>query len=267
MFIDTHAHLNFPDFDNDLDQVIKDSIGNGVEKIICASSNLKDSQKAIELAQKYPGIIYALVGIHPQKTDPENQNSVKVQVQELEGLVLSEVEWIAGIGECGLDFSPAPPGEEDRNKEDQYYLFEEQVKLALKYNLPICVHSRKSSDETVTFLTKNYLSSGKKLRGVLHCYAAGKKNISKLLEIGFFFGLDGNLTYDEGLQNVVKEIPLEKIILETDSPFLSPSPFRGLRNEPKNVRLIAETIAKVKGIPFSKVEEQTTKNSIQIFKL
>lgn len=261
--IDTHAHLNFSDYKNDLDSVIKSSVGEGVGKILCASSNLEDSRKAIELAQKYSETIYALVGIHPQKTDPENQSSIETQIQELERLIRQK--GVVGIGECGLDFSPAPPGEEDRTKEEQYFLFKEQAKLALKYHLPLCVHSRKSSEETVAFLTNEYRSAPKKLRGVLHCYAAGRKNISKLIEIGFFFGLDGNLTYDEGLQNVVRDIPLKNILLETDSPFLAPLPHRGLRNEPKNVKIIADCLAKLKNIPLAKVAEITTKNTQKLF--
>src|SRR5450830_795720 len=112
MLIDTHCHLNFSDFNDDLSAVVKNSIDSGVEKIICASSNIKDSQKAIELAQKYPGTIYALVGIHPQKTDPENNDSLETQLKQLEEL--AQKKGVAGIGECGLDYSSAPPGEENR---------------------------------------------------------------------------------------------------------------------------------------------------------
>lgn len=274
MLIDTHCHLNFSDYQNDLNKVINDSIKAGVEKIICASSNLDDSSKAIKLAQKYPGVIYAMVGIHPQQTDLGNHDSLEVQIKKLEELILSasslsanRSEWIAGIGECGLDYSPAPPGEKDRTKKDQSFLFEEQINLACKYNLPVCVHSRKSSDETVTFLEEKFFASKNQLRGVLHCYAAGKRNIQRLLKIGFYFGVNGNITYDEGLQNVIKNIPLERIILETDSPFLSPLPLRGLRNEPKNVNIIAIFLAKILNKNVEDVERNTFNNSHRLFNL
>ena len=123
--IDTHAHLNFPDFEKDLEEIVERSQAEGVTKIICVSSNLKDSQKSIDIARKFPGVVYAVVGLHPQKTDPENKNSVQAQVQELERLA-GEKE-VVGIGECGLDFSEAPPGEENRTKEEQYFLFESQI--------------------------------------------------------------------------------------------------------------------------------------------
>jgi TatD DNase family protein len=266
MFIDTHCHLNFPDYQNDLDQVVKNSVDSGVEKIICASSNLEDSKRAVGLAQKYPGIIYALVGIHPQQTDPENSDSLDSQLNQLDKLVKSP--GIVGIGECGLDYSSAPPGEKNRTKEEQYSLFEGQIKLAQKYNLPISIHSRKAYDETLDFLASRIpFPVSSYLQGVWHCYSGGKSKIQKVIELGLYFGIDGNITYDDGLQNVVKEIPLEKIVLETDSPFLSPLPSRSLRNEPKNVKITAEFLAKIKSIPFDKVVEITTQNAVQIFKL
>ncbi|PIU03417.1 hypothetical protein COT44_03160 [Candidatus Shapirobacteria bacterium CG08_land_8_20_14_0_20_39_18] len=270
MLVDTHCHLNFPDYENDLDQVIKNAVENDVTKIICASSNIQDSKRAIELAQKYPGIVYALVGIHPQQTDPNNQNTVKVQVQELEGLVLSGSEWIAGIGECGLDYSPAPPPEKNRTKGEQSFVFEQQIKLALKYNLPISIHSRKATDETIKILSK-YFPSNPSFpscpSGVWHCYAGGKSKVQKITGLGLYFGVDGNLTYDEGLQNVIKAIPLEKIVLETDAPFLAPVPYRGLRNEPKNVKMIGDFLAKLKNVSSADLAQITTQNAKKIFKI
>ncbi|MBM3209286.1 TatD family deoxyribonuclease [Candidatus Shapirobacteria bacterium] len=260
--VDTHAHLNFPDYQNDLGKVIKDSLKNGVKMIICVSSNLADAKKAIEIAKKYPGIVYAAVGIHPQKTD-KNPDSPAVQLGQLAQLAQSPE--VVAVGECGLDFSPAPPGEEDRPKEEQLFLFEEQIELALKLALPINVHSRKASDETLGVLEKHFNLSNRKLKGVWHCYSGGKGDIKKVTEIGFFFGIDGNLTYDSGLQNVVMQIPLEKIVLETDCPFLSPAPFRGLRNSPGNVRIITEFLANLKGASFAEVSHVTSKNAKELF--
>ncbi len=263
--IDTHAHLNFPDYKNDLEKVINRSLGKGVRKIICVSSNLADSTKAINISKKYPNIVYATVGIHPHQTDFQEKMSIKEQIKKLKELV-KEKEIVA-IGECGLDFSPAPPMEKDRPEKEQIFLFKKQTEIALDLSLPILVHSRKTFPQVITILKEYYQSSKKQLKGILHCFSAGRKAIKEVEEIGFYFGVDGNLTYDIGLQNVVKEIPLEKILLETDCPFLSPEPYRGLRNEPKNVRIIAEFLAKIKETTFEKVARITTQNAKNLLKI
>ncbi|MCX6724813.1 MAG: TatD family hydrolase [Candidatus Shapirobacteria bacterium] len=273
MLVDTHAHLNFPDFKDDLDEVIKRSVENDVKKIICVSSNLADSAKAIEIAKKYPGVVYAAVGIHPHQTNPQEKLTLKEQIKELNKL--AQAKEVIAIGECGLDFSPAPPIEKDRPEKEQIFLFEKQIELALSLNLPVSIHSRKAFDEVFAILKKYFHSSKGKLKGVVHCYSGSKSDIKKIEEIGFYFGLDGNLTYDLGLQNVAKLIPLEKILLETDCPFLFPEPYCGLRNEaysasfwrnePKNVRIIAEFLAQLKGLTLNQLAKIFTKNTYAAF--
>lgn len=258
MLVDTHAHLNFPDYEKDLDEVIKRSLKAGVEKIICVSSNIADSKKAIEIAIKYPKTVFAAVGIHPQQTDPENSTSLINQINELKKLASGNK--VIAIGECGLDFSPAPPPELDRTKKDQIYLFKEQIKLAQKLNLPILIHCRKSFADTI-----EVLGGFKNLHGVFHCYSGGKKGIEKVNQLGLLFGVDGNLTYDEGLQNVFRLIPLDKIVLETDCPFLAPKPSRGKRSEPAHIKNIAEALAKIKNVSLEKVMQITTQNAKNIF--
>ncbi len=257
MLIDTHAHLNFPDYDKDLDGVVGRAIEAGVKKIICVSSNTTDSQKAVEIAKKYPGVVFAAVGIHPQQTDPENKNPLEKQIEKL--AKLAKEKQVVAIGECGLDLSPAPPPEKDRTQDQQRFLFENQIKIAKELGLPLLIHSRKALEQTVETLKKF-----KSLKGVFHCYAGGKKGIKKVLGLGFYFGVDGNLTYDEGLQNVFRQIPLEKIVLETDCPFLAPFPFRGQRNEPAYVKIIAKKLAEIKNVPFEKVTKITTKNALEL---
>ena len=259
MFIDTHAHLNFPDYKDDLKEVIKRSLENGVKKIICASSSLKDSIKAIEIAKKYPGIVYAAVGIHPHQTDLQEKASTEEQIEKLKELANKKA--VVAIGECGLDFSPAPPMEKDRLEKEQLFLFKKQIEIALALNLPLLIHARKALPQVLEILHSFQNKPG----GVFHCYSGGKSDIKKVEELGFSFGLDGNLTYDVGLQNVVKEIPLEEILLETDSPFLSPEPYRGLRNEPKNVKIIAEFLAQLKGLPLKQVIKTIAKNTHATF--
>ena len=262
MLIDTHAHLNFKDYKDDLNKVIKHSVKNGVTKIICVSSNIGESEKAIKITQKYSGVVHAAVGIHPHQTDPETKLSPEEQIKKLGELARNKE--VVAIGECGFDYSPAPPGEKDRSKKEQALLFKRQIELALEAKMPINVHSREAFSETIEALNK-YASP--KLKGVLHCYSAGKKGIEKVNQLDFYFGVDGNLTYDVGLQNVFKQIPLEKIILETDCPFLSPEPLRGTRNEPAHVKIIAECLAKLKGVSIEKVAKITTENAKNLFKI
>lgn len=254
MLVDTHAHLNFPDYEKDLEEVIKRAQENGVEKIICVSSNVGDSEKSIEIGRKYPGIAYPAIGIHPQQTDPENTDSPETQIEKLSALATDKK--VVAIGECGLDYSPAPPGEKDRPKALQLFLFEKQIQIAKGHHLPIIIHSREAFTDTIKILEK-YLP----LQGVFHCYAGGKKGIEKVQRLSCYFGVDGNLTYNEGLQNVFKLIPLEKIVLETDCPFLAPTPFRGKRNEPAYLRLIAEALAKIKNTTLTDVCRTTKQNS------
>jgi len=260
MLIDTHAHLNFPDYEKEEEKIISRAIKAGVKKIICVSSNLDDSQGAITIARKYLGVVFAAVGIHPQQTDPENQNSPEKQLEKLK--VLACQKEVVAIGECGLDFSPTPPGEKERPKDIQQTLFEGQIKIAQKLNLPILVHSREAFSQTIEILEKF-----KNLRGIFHCYSGGKKGIIKVEELGFFFGIAGNLTYDEGLQNVFRQIPLEKIVLETDCPFLTPLPFRGQKNEPSYLKYTAEKLAKIKNISSSWLAKTTTKAAQNLFKI
>ncbi len=258
--IDTHAHLNFPEYKKTLDLVIQNAQKSGVEKIVCASSNVTDSVRAIDIAQKYPGVVYASIGIHPQQTDPKNKDSLKVQVEKLKKL--ADLEEVVAIGECGLDYSPAPPPEKDRSKEDQLFLFKKQIQLAISKKLPIIIHTRKAFNDTLAVLEEY-----KNAKGVIHCYSAGKKGIEKMANHNFYFGVDGNLTYDQGLKNVFAQIPLRKIILETDSPFLSPEPKRGQINEPGFLPYIARELARIKNVSEKKIDRVTTKNARDLFRL
>lgn len=254
MLIDTHAHLNFPDYDKDLKAVLERAIKAGVKKIICVSSNITESEKAIEIAKKHKGVVFAAVGIHPQQTDPQNKDSIEEQIEKL--AKLAGKKEVVAIGECGFDFSPPPPKEKERSPAKQQFLFESQIRIAKKLNLPILVHCREAFSQTLETLKKY-----PEIKGVFHCYSAGKKGIAKIEKLGFLFGVDGNLTYDEGLQNVFRQIPLEKIVLETDCPFLAPIPFRGQRNEPAYIKIIAKTLAEIKNFSFEKVADTTTKNA------
>lgn len=261
VLVDTHAHLNFPDLEKDLEEVINRAVDNGVTKIVSVSSNLTDSEETFRIAEKYPGMVYPAVGIHPQQTDPENNDPISVQLSKLEQLVKSYQA--VAVGECGLDYCPAPPSEKERTKKNQISLFAGQIEIAMKYRLPLIIHSREAINDVLRLVEP----VGNRLKGVIHCYSGGRKRIRTISAIGLYFGLGGNLTYDCGLKRVAEEIPLEKIVLETDSPWLSPVPFRGLRNEPKNVRLVAEMLAKIKKVKPATIAQITTENARRLFSI
>ncbi|MDD5731830.1 MAG: TatD family hydrolase [Patescibacteria group bacterium] len=260
MLIDTHAHLNFKDY-NDLDEVIKRSRESGVEKIICVSSNIADSISVVEIAKKYRGIVFAAVGIHPQCTDPENKGDISAQLEKLEKLVSENKDVVVAIGECGLDFTEVIEGERKRSIEEQEELFQGQIKLANKYDLPILLHFNKAHD----YFLDRYLDL-KNMKGVFHCYVGGKKRLKRFLEFDkFLLGINGLATYDEGVGQVVKGIPINRLVLETDCPFLAPLPHRGERNEPAYIPLVAQKVAELKGISLEEISRQTGENVEKIF--
>ncbi len=252
MLIDTHCHLNFQGFENDFDEVIKRALEAGVTKIINVGADLASSQKAVEIAQKYDGC-YASIGIHPHHAD-KLENGWEEQLKDL-----AQQPKVVAMGEIGLDYySYQSNGIVDPQIQKKVFL--QQIDLAHQLKLPIIFHSRKSADDMFAIIKPP-------VTGVFHCYAAGKSGILKVVNLGLYFGIDGNLTYDQGLQNVVSGIPLEKIILETDAPWLAPVPFRSQRNEPKNVKIISEYLAGLKKVSPEEVETRTTKNALKLFNL
>jgi TatD DNase family protein len=252
--IDTHAHLSrrFCDIVT-IDPALK---------VILAASNLEDSEENVILARQNPKQFWAAVGIHPQKTDPERKESTAEQINKLKVIIENNRDFIAAIGETGIDLSPAPPEEEDRTREEQEELFRAQIKLSLTYNLPLVVHSRKAMEETLSILGEY-----KNLKGVIHCYTGGKKRISKVLDLGenWFLGIDGNVTYEAGLAEVVAAIPKDRLILETDSPFLAPIPHRGETNRPEYVRFVYQKVADIWQLNSKETEELIDRNAQRLF--
>ncbi len=240
---DIHAHLNFPELLKETEDIVMKSKKVGLRGIIIGSSSLDDSRIALDLAKKYSGFLYASVGIHPQQTDVDSESSIEEQLKGLEVLVKANSQKIVAIGETGFDFSEAPPGEKERSKKDQAELFLGQIELARKYKLPLIVHVRKANEEAISFLE----IKAKENNGVIHCYSGGKKRVKRILALPgeWYFGFDGNLTYDQGLQNVLREIPKERVLTETDSPFLAPEPYRGEMARPFHTPLIVSKIAEL----------------------
>jgi len=234
--IDTHAHLS---------SRFRDEIKiDGLEYVILAASCVQDSKDNLELAKDNKKLLPA-VGIHPQESDED--------VEKLEELITDKV---VAVGECGLEFM------DNYNRESQEKCFRKQIELAQKYKLPLIVHARKAVDEAVEIL-KEY----KNINGVFHCYAGGIKRIKKINDLDFYFGIDGNLTYEIGLEEVVKNIPKDRLILETDSPFLTPVPFRGEKNCSENVRYVYQKVAEIWQMSFEETEKIIDRNAKNLFKI
>ena len=240
--IDTHCHLS-----SRFSEEIKID---GLEFAILSASCLQDSKDNLELAKINPKLLPS-VGIHPQDVI----TNYELQITNLEELLVENKSVIA-IGECGLEFT------EGVDNKLQEQLFRGQIDLAQKYKKPLIVHSREASDETLEIL-KSY----KNLRGVIHCYTGGKKRIKKYLEISneWFFGIDGNLTYEIGLEQVVAEIPKDRLVLETDSPFLTPIPHRGEKNCPEYVRFVYQKVSDIWQMNFKETEKIIDGNAKRLF--
>jgi len=268
MFIDTHAHLEYPDFESDFDQVINRAKEKKIEKIINVGSTFEGSKNSILLAKKYKGIIYSSIGIHPHHAidlgrDPYefSETRTKTLIEALSHMA-KEKEVVA-IGEIGLDFFRENSRELRKKQVD---LFKSQLAIAVDFNLPIIVHSREAEDDTMTELVKQ---KNKIDKGVVHCFTGSYNFAKKVLDLGFYVGFTGIITFEKSseIQEVVKKIPLERILLETDAPYLAPTPHRGKRNEPSFVIEVAKKIAELKGISLEEVEEATTKSAIDLFGL
>jgi TatD DNase family protein len=241
--IDTHAHL---------DDILCDTRGE-VNRIILAGASLESSKNNLKLAKNYDFLL-AAVGVHPQEIGDD--------VENLEKLI---GEKVVAIGECGLDYSELPDKATDSFAvlaAKQKKVFCLQIELAQKYKLPLIIHARKAVDEVVEIL-KEY----KNISGVFHCYAGGIKRVKKINELGFYFGIDGNVTYEEGLVDVVKNIPKDRLILETDCPYLTPVPFRGQENKPAYIKYIYEKVAEVWEMSFEETEKIIDENARRLFKI
>lgn len=262
--IDVHCHLNFQAFGEDYDQVTKRAVEAGVSKIINVGTKIDSSQRAVELANNHKNL-YAIVGIHPHHADKIE----KGWLDQLEDLAKNPK--VVGIGECGMDhFSYKSNGTVDPKVQKE--VFVKQIELAYKLKLPLQIHNRHAGGDILDLLTshKSYLLDPP---GMFHCFSGNKEFLKKVLDLGFYLGFDGNITYkgkakgeDTELSELVRYAPLDRIVVETDSPYLAPLPYRGSRSEPSYAILIGQFIAQLKGVSYSFLVEQTVKNTYNIFK-
>lgn len=250
--IDTHAHLNDPKFADDIDEVLARAGEAGVERIIVCGFDLESSAAAVELATRYDSV-YATVGIHPH--DAKSYDAIaERQIEEL-----SRASKVLAIGEIGLDFhydfSP---------REMQMAAFEAQINLSGKLGLPIVVHSRESNPEALQVLRHRAANI---VGCVFHCFSGDSDFAQSVLDLGFYIGVDGPVTYkaSEKLRRVVEACPLDRLLVETDCPYLTPVPYRGKRNEPAYVRYVAEEVARAKGISLQELADATSNNARRLF--
>lgn len=248
--IDTHAHLNTIEFEQDLAECISRAKEHQLEHIIVIGMDEKSNLKAIEIAEKYD-FIYASVGIHPGYVDDGSTDHLKALLKHPK---------VVAIGECGLDFYWTKD-----NMEKQKEMFLNQIELAIETNYPLIIHTRKSFTEAYDMI-KPFQG---KVKGVFHCFSSTISDAKKAIDLGFYIGIDGPVTYKKAqdLVELVSEIDLKHILIETDSPYLSPVPFRGKRNEPSYVRFVAEKIAEIKGISTEEVVKQTSLNAKLLFNI
>ncbi len=249
MLIDTHAHLWFDDFRNDLEEVLARAKVAGVEKIVVPGTDIESSRKAVELAGKYSGVVYAAVGVHPEEVESANTEKVRQIISENKDLVVA-------VGEVGIDLYAE---KEKQTLDAQKKLLREQCELALEFDLPVIIHTRNSLAEALEVLD----ALPKMPRGQFHCFSHDEVGIKQVLERGFHVSFCGNITWSKRVAKLVSLVSDDRLLLETDSPFMNP----GKRNEPANVKNLAGKVAELREQTFEQIAELTTANAIRLFRL
>ncbi len=260
--IDTHAHLNFQAFKDDYSQVIKENFESGLKAVINVGSNLETSEKAIKISREFENC-YVAVGLHPIHVEDE-----EFKRSRYKELIKKNKDKIKAIGETGLDFYHSK-----KNIEKQKEVFSKHIELAQEFNLPAILHCRGSKEnprDAYLELLKIVKELEKIPSGVIHCFSADWEIAQEFLKLGFYLGFDGPITFKNAspeLLQVVEKIPLNRILLETDCPFLAPEPYRGQKNQPVYVRFMAQKIAELKNIDFNQVVKTTTESAKKLFRL
>ena len=251
MYIDTHLHLSEEDYE-DIKKVVDDAYKNNVKILIVSCCTYNEILSGLNLVKEFENIFLA-IGLHPS----ESENYTDSQLKRIKDIAMDKNNRIIAIGEIGLDYHY---GKED--KEEQKELFIKQLEIAKSLNLPVVIHTRDAVEDTLSILKKH------KVVGVVHCFSGSLEIAKVYLSLGFKLGIGGVVTFKNSkLPNIINDIGIDNIVLETDSPYLAPEPFRGKKNEPKNVPYIAKKIAESIGKPLEFVEEKTTKNALTIFDL
>jgi len=253
-FIDSHAHLDDERFDDDREELINSLQENGIEAVLNPGADLKTSRAAVALANKYP-FIYAAVGCHPHDSKFMNDDTMNIFRE------LAKNKKVLGIGEIGLDYYY-----DNSDRETQKIWFREQIRLAKELDLPYIVHDRDAHEDIIRIMKEEHHTG---TRGILHCYSGSVEMTREFMKLGFYISLGGPVTFKKAKtpKMVAKEVPMERLLIETDSPYLAPEPFRGKRNEPKFVKYVAEEIAGIREVTVSEIAEKTKENFKRLFNL
>ena len=250
--IDTHTHLYLHEFENDIGEVMNNAIKKGIEKFYLPSIDSTEHERLFTLENKYPGKCFAMMGLHPCSVN-ENYHKELALVNDW-----LQKRKFAAVGEIGLDFYW------DKTFIDQQYeSFHQQIEWALGLNLPVVIHTRNAMQEAID-VVRQYTAKG--LHGIFHCFSGSYQNALDIIDAGFLLGIGGVVTYkNAGVAEVIKEIDLAHIVLETDSPYLTPVPFRGKRNESSYIKYVVQKLSEIKNISIEEVAGITTANAEKIF--
>ena len=252
MIIDTHAHYDDSAFNEDRESLLGSLQAQGISKVVNIGSSLEACRRTLDLMDQYD-FIYGALGVHP--CDSENLTEVDIEWLKEQ----SAHEKCVAIGEIGLDYYWDEPARDIQRK-----WFVRQLQLAKEVNLPVCIHSRDAAQETIDIMKAEH---AEEIGGVVHCYSYSRELAKTFLDMGYYFGIGGVVTFNNGrkLKEVVDYVPMERIVLETDCPYLAPVPFRGRRNDSGKLSYVAEMIAQIKGISAAEVEEITYKNAYALY--
>ncbi len=254
MLVDSHCHLDFPDFAEELDAVVDRARQAGVGRMVTICTYLSRFDRILAVAERYDDVLCSL-GVHPHQAAEEFEG---VTVERL--VAMSKHPKVIGLGETGLDYFY------DKSPRDvQQECFRRHIRASLEAGLPLIVHTRDADDDTMRIVKEE--AAGQPVSGLLHCFSSGRQLAEEALEFGFYLSLSGIVTFkkSEDLRAIVKDVPLDRILVETDAPYLAPIPFRGKRNEPAYVAHTAATVAEVKGVDAAELARATTENFFRLF--
>lgn len=260
MIFDTHAHYEDKKFDKDRDFLLRSLKEQGIQSVVNVGSDLKTSKASIELAQKYSDV-YAAIGVHPSETDGFSQQGMEWLKEAL------KEEKVVAIGEIGLDYYWDKEKDVQKVQRDWFI---RQLALAREYELPVIIHSRDAAEDTMKILKEdNRCFSQRSNPGVIHCYSYSWEMAKEYVKMGYYIGVGGVITFKNAkkLTETVKKIPLESLVVETDCPYMAPTPHRGERNQSSYLSFVVEKIAQIKGIEVEEVERTTNENAKRLYHL